>query len=72
MTMRPGQSGRTFSSKVRDITEWLDQIMPADLPLPVGERAGVRGEVHITYHEPCHLANVQGVRQVNHGPCWRG
>ncbi len=52
-----------FSSKVRDITEWLDQIMPADLPLPTGERAGVRGVTRATYHEPCHLANVQGVRR---------
>lgn len=52
-----------FSSKVRDITEWLDQIMPADLPLPGGERAGVRGVTRATYHEPCHLANVQGVRR---------
>ena len=48
-----------FSSKVRDITEWLDQIMPQDLPLPERERAGIR----VTYHEPCHLANVQGVRR---------
>ncbi len=58
-----------FASKVRDITEWLDQIMPADLPLPVREtmapeaqRKGVVG-VRVTYHEPCHLANVQGVRR---------
>jgi glycolate oxidase iron-sulfur subunit len=48
-----------FSGKVRDITEWLDQIMPTDLPLPLRERGGVR----VTYHEPCHLANVQGVRR---------
>ena len=48
-----------FAGKVRDITEWLDQIMPAELPLPDRERVGVR----VTYHEPCHLANVQGVRR---------
>jgi len=48
-----------FASKVRDITEWLDQIMPDALPLPDREGAGVR----VTYHEPCHLANVQGVRR---------
>jgi glycolate oxidase iron-sulfur subunit len=62
-----------FAGKVRDITEWLDQIMPAELPLSVGETiapeakrsggAGVRGAVRATYHEPCHLANVQGVRR---------
>ena len=48
-----------FSEKVRDITEWLDDIMPTHLPLPLRERAGVR----VTYHEPCHLANTQGVRR---------
>ncbi len=46
-----------FSSKVRDITEWLDQIVPQDL--------AVSGALpkSLTYHEPCHLANVQGVRR---------
>jgi glycolate oxidase iron-sulfur subunit len=46
-----------FSSKVRDITEWLDQIVPQDLT--------VTGKLpkSVTYHEPCHLANVQGVRK---------
>lgn len=48
-----------FSSRVRDITEWLDQIMPADLPLSAGAGDAIR----VTYHEPCHLANVQGVRR---------
>jgi glycolate oxidase iron-sulfur subunit len=46
-----------FASKVRDITEWLDQIMPQDLAL-----AGTLPK-SLTYHEPCHLANVQGVRR---------
>ncbi len=46
-----------FASKVRDITEWLDQIMPEELPTQVGTTKSV------TYHEPCHLANVQGVRR---------
>ena len=46
-----------FSGKVRDITEWLDQIVPADL--------AVNGTLpkSLTYHEPCHLANVQDVRK---------
>jgi glycolate oxidase iron-sulfur subunit len=46
-----------FSGKVRDITEWLDQIMPQDL--------AVNGTLpkSLTYHEPCHLANVQDVRR---------
>jgi glycolate oxidase iron-sulfur subunit len=70
-----------FASKVRDITEWLDQIMPEDLTHP--ERSGGRASTSLhsaqhapavqskdamlpkslTYHEPCHLANVQGVRR---------
>jgi len=59
------ERAKRFSSKVRDITEWLDQIMPADLKHP--ERSGVESKdavpQRITYHEPCHLANVQGVRR---------
>jgi glycolate oxidase iron-sulfur subunit len=46
-----------FAGKVRDITEWLDQIMPGELSTKVDTTAS------ITYHEPCHLANVQGVRR---------
>ncbi len=51
------QRADRFASKVRDITEWLDQIMPQDLT--------VNGALppSLTYHEPCHLANVQGVRR---------
>ena len=46
-----------FSSRVRDITEWLDQIVPQDLAVPGALPKS------LTYHEPCHLANVQGVRR---------
>jgi glycolate oxidase iron-sulfur subunit len=46
-----------FSNKVRDITEWLDQIVPPDLTV-----SGALPK-SLTYHEPCHLANVQGVRR---------
>jgi glycolate oxidase iron-sulfur subunit len=51
------QRADRFAGKVRDITEWLDQIMPQDL--------AVSGALpkSLTYHEPCHLANVQGVRK---------
>ena len=47
---------RQFGAKVRDVTEWLDAVWPPDLEL---KHAPVRA----TYHDPCHLANVQGVRQ---------
>lgn len=44
-----------FSARVRDVTEWLDEIWPDDLPLR-------HAPVTATYHDPCHLANVQNVR----------
>jgi glycolate oxidase iron-sulfur subunit len=73
-----------FAGKVRDITEWLDQIMPEDLTHASRERSQTESKdagphkrfstplrsaqnaslpKSITYHEPCHLANVQGVRR---------
>ncbi|MCS7251164.1 MAG: (Fe-S)-binding protein [Anaerolineae bacterium] len=47
---------RAFAARVRDLTEWLEAIWPEDL-VPVAE--GLR----VTYHEPCHLSHVQGVRR---------
>ncbi len=55
-----------FASKVRDITEWLDQIMPQNLAHPERSETKSKGALlpkSIAYHEPCHLANVQGVRR---------
>jgi len=51
------QRADRFAGKVRDITEWLDQLVPQDL--------AVMGALpkSLTYHEPCHLANVQDVRR---------
>jgi len=45
---------RRFSAKVRDVTEWLDEIWPSGLRLK-------HRPARVTYHDPCHLANVQGV-----------
>jgi glycolate oxidase iron-sulfur subunit len=45
-----------FSSKVRDVTEWLDRVWPPDLKLE-------HSKARATYHDPCHLANCQGVRK---------
>jgi len=44
-----------FSAKVRDVTEWLDPIWPEDLALRCAP-------ITATYHDPCHLANLQNVR----------
>jgi glycolate oxidase iron-sulfur subunit len=46
---------QAFSAKVRDVTEWLDAIWPEELQ---PKHARVRA----TYHDPCHLANLQNVR----------
>ena len=53
----PAWAGRAqaFSAKVRDVTEWLDAIWPEDLPLR-------HTPIPATYHDPCHLANLQNVR----------
>jgi glycolate oxidase iron-sulfur subunit len=56
---------RRFSAKVRDVTEWLDEILPAQ-PKWRSKGAPIEGgapQPAITYHEPCHLANLQGVRR---------
>ncbi len=47
---------RRVSDRVRDVTEWLDSIWDPTLALRYPTR------VKATYHDPCHLANVQGVR----------
>ena len=49
------ERARRFSAKARDVTEWLDTHWPDGLPLRVNDTAA-------TYHDPCHLANCQGVR----------
>jgi glycolate oxidase iron-sulfur subunit len=53
----PAWAGRAqaFSAKVRDVTEWLDAVWPKDLSLRHAPAAA-------TYHDPCHLANLQSVR----------
>lgn len=52
-----------FASQVRDVTEWLDEIMPESLS-EVGYHESATGDgTMVTYHEPCHLSNVQGVRR---------
>ncbi|HXF69752.1 MAG TPA: (Fe-S)-binding protein [Thermoflexus sp.] len=54
----PEWAGRAhaFAARVRDLTEWLEAIWPEDLS-PVAEG------LQLTYHEPCHLSHVQGVRR---------
>jgi glycolate oxidase iron-sulfur subunit len=49
------ERARRFSARVRDVTEWLDAAWPEELKL-------VHPPVRAVYHDPCHLANIQGVR----------
>lgn len=44
-----------MAQRARDVSEWLAAILDDSIPLaPTGRT--------VTYHEPCHLANVQGIR----------
>lgn len=43
-----------FSARVRDITEWLVEIGPVAPRRPV--------HAVVAYHDACHLANAQGIR----------
>ncbi len=47
------QRAKTFSEKVRDISEFLTEI-------PLKKPAG-RVDLRVTYHDPCHLRRAQGV-----------
>jgi len=44
-----------MARRTRDVSEWLAAIMDDSIPLASTGRT-------IAYHEPCHLANVQGIR----------
>jgi glycolate oxidase iron-sulfur subunit len=46
-----------FSARVRDVTEYADSIFPDELRLRYSAR------VRATYHDPCHLSNIQNVRK---------
>lgn len=48
---------RVFAAKVRDVTEFLDEV---GWTAPLGPLAD--GPLTMTYHDACHLAHGQGVR----------
>ncbi len=55
-----GERARRFAERVVDVTRFVDQHLAPDLATGAG--AGVTlGRV--TYHDACHLAHAQGVRQ---------
>ena len=50
---------KKFSGMVRDVTEYADSIWPSELHPRYPSGAKVRA----TYHDPCHLSNIQNVRK---------
>jgi glycolate oxidase iron-sulfur subunit len=46
-----------FASKVRDATEFLAQLGPA------APRRGLPQRLRVAYHDACHLAHAQGIRE---------
>src|SRR3569833_87888 len=59
-------AARAFVSKVRDVSEFLDEagwVAPMR-PLPgTEEGVAIGGEVIVAYHDACHLSHGQNVRQ---------
>lgn len=55
------ERARTFAAKVRDIMEFLAEV-GVRTPLPL-LREGETKERIVTYHDACHLAHAQGIRQ---------
>ncbi|MDD4802818.1 MAG: (Fe-S)-binding protein [Syntrophomonas sp.] len=46
-----------FAGKIMDLNRFLIEIL--DIKLPANENAS---PIKITYHDPCHLANAQGIK----------
>lgn len=49
---------RAFSEKVKDICEFISELLPKGWTFGRADD-GIR----ITYHDPCHLAHAQGIRE---------
>ncbi len=45
-----------LSRRIRDVTEYIVEKLPADFELPGAEAS-------VTYHDACHLAHGQGIRE---------
>jgi glycolate oxidase iron-sulfur subunit len=45
-----------MAKRMREVSEWLAGNLDTSVPMASSTRT-------VTYHEPCHLANVQGVRK---------
>lgn len=57
------QAAAAFSARVRDVSEVLDQLgLPAGAT-PLHARGDAARPLRIAYHDPCHLAHAQKVRE---------
>lgn len=48
-----------FSERAMDLTQFLIDVI--DITLPADEAKG--NKLKVTYHDPCHLANAQGIKE---------
>lgn len=55
------QRARAFAVRVKDVTEFLAEVGVRLPERPLRGRSG--GEYVVTYHDACHLAHAQGIRQ---------
>jgi glycolate oxidase iron-sulfur subunit len=69
------ERARQFSSKVKDLTEWLAQVgfkAPAAPAAPAAREPGAKREadriplqgLRVTYHDACHLAHAQRITRM--------
>jgi len=49
---------RLFADKVMDLTKFLIEVIDIKLPNWADEK-----KTRVTYHDPCHLANAQGIKE---------
>jgi glycolate oxidase iron-sulfur subunit len=57
------EAAHAFSSRVRDVSEVLEQLgLPAP-PAPLHARGDAARPLRVAYHDPCHLAHAQKVRE---------
>lgn len=52
------EQAQEFASKVMDLTYFLIRVL--DINPPANDKAP---HVRVTYHDPCHLANAQGIKE---------
>lgn len=48
---------RDFSNKVMDLTQFLVEVLDVQFP-----EKNIKKKTRVTYHDPCHLANAQGIK----------